>query len=101
MVKREPEWDDDERETMLALALYERGVCSCGFHQSLTRDKANVFTFEEVVCSVCAGVSRYSRIQGDADDKALKAIGDNASPGSARPGDGRRTFTKIVPEVKV
>lgn len=81
---------------MLALAQYEAGICDCGFHSSLTHDKANVFKFESDVCPVCAGADRHMRWQIAEDDKAVEALGDNPRPLDARPDDGRRILAKLL-----
>lgn len=94
VVEREPEWDDDERTRIRGLLAYERGVCECGFHGSLTQDRSNYFTFKERRCPVCAHVARYGRIQHAADQAAEKAAGENAPPGNPLPGDGRRTMVR-------
>lgn len=101
VTETEQEWSDADRIRLLALAEYERGVCACGFHSSLTNDLANTFTFESKVCLVCRGTDRYMRIQGHADKKASDALGENAPPGTPLPGDGRRTFVRQMAESEV
>ena len=88
----EPEWDDESRAEMLALAEYEAGICDCGFHKSLTHDKANHFKFETDRCPVCAGWARYGRLQSRDDAEEEEKLGKDAPPTMPRPGDGRRVF---------
>lgn len=90
VVTRESEWDDVSREEMLGLAEYEAGICECGFHQSLTRDKGNVFSFEVDHCPVCAGKERYGRLQSQDDQDEVAKLGENPSPKLPRPWDGRQ-----------
>lgn len=97
---RDIEWDDDAREDMLALAQYEAGICGCGFHKSLTHDKANHFTWAEDTCPVCAGASRYMRRQAAEDEKAIEALGGDPSPLAPRPDDGRYTYTKLLTDAE-
>jgi hypothetical protein len=71
---------------MLALGIYELGLCSCNYHVSLTSDLENVFEIEERICNVCRSVERYRRVQTerDAQDKSDQ-------PTEPRPSDGRKT----------
>lgn len=94
VVETEVEWDDDERTRMLALGTYEAGLCRCGFHSSLTADRANFFTFEDRRCSVCAKSEQYGRIQEQNDEAAMKAFGEKPPPAQPRPSDGRQTFVR-------
>lgn len=93
-VTREPEWDDESREEMLALAEYESGVCACGFHKSQTRDKANVFSFQVDHCPVCAGQARYGRLQASDDNEEDERV-KGAPPAAPRPNDGRLVSMKL------
>ena len=93
-VTREPEWDDVSREEMLGLAEFEAGICDCGFHKSLTRDKRNVFSFEVDTCPVCAGRARYDRLQRK-DDAEVQSRMENAPPTAPRPGDGRHVHMQV------
>lgn len=86
---------------MRAFAIYERGLCDCGFHMSLTEDRSNYFAIEERRCPVCASAAKYGRIQQDADDRAKKAQGENPPPGSPQPGDGRTTYLRRMSPVEV
>lgn len=86
---------------MLALEYYRRGVCDCGFHELLTTDRNNHFTFESKVCPVCRGSARQARVQEHADDLADKSLGENPPPTSPRSGDGRRTFVKQMTPLEV
>lgn len=79
---------------MLHLGRFEARICDCGFHESLTGDKANHFGFEVKTCLVCRGAARFARIQEDADEQERKALKDN--PRAPRSSDGRRVFTKLM-----
>lgn len=81
---------------MIALAEYEGGVCSCGFHSSLTDDRANFFTFETKVCTVCAGWSKMHRIQESQDSRADEMLGEKPPPNATRAADGRKTFMRMM-----
>lgn len=96
-VTREPEWDDESREEMLALAEYEAGVCDCGFHFSIANDESNVFSFKVTRCPVCAGAAGYSRLQ-ESDDRELDArLGPNPEPTTPRRADGRQVRIAMTP----
>lgn len=99
-MSREAEWDDRQRERMLALEYYRRGVCECGFHESLTVPE-NHFTFDVKVCPVCRGAAKMARLQEHADEQSDKALGDNPAPGLHRSGDGRRTFIRQLSPLEV
>ena len=86
---------------MLALGIYERGVCECGFHESLATDRANNFTFETKTCPVCRGVAKMARLQAHEDEQAEKALGQNPAPGIPRLADGRRTFVRLMSPLEV
>lgn len=101
LVKREPEWTDEDRAQLLALAVYEAGICSCGFHESLTSDKSNYFQPEHRVCPVCAAADKWSRITADADQQAAKARGDKAPPSLTHPEDGRKLYVRRLTEAEV
>lgn len=91
-VTREPEWDDYERDKMLALELYESEVCECGFHKSIAHDPDQWFDLESVTCPLCADIAARMRSiakSDQAEDDALKE-----KPGKKRTADGRRWFTK-------
>lgn len=81
---------------MLALVRYEKGICKCGFHTSITGDKSNHFTFETKTCNFCAASAKWDRVQADADKKAAKALGDDPAPMSPRPADGRSTYIRLM-----
>jgi hypothetical protein len=98
VVTREAEWDDFERERLIGLAVYERGVCACGFHESVASDRENHFTFEDSTCPVCRGAARYARMQAATDERQRD---DNAAPATPRPGDGRRTFIRRLSATEV
>ena len=101
LVKREPEWSDDDRAQLLALAVYEGAICACGFHESLTSDKSNYFQPEFRSCPVCAAADQWSRVQAKADAEAAKARGENAPPLTPHPEDGRRLFVKRLSPTEV
>lgn len=89
MVTRETEWDDRQRSRMQALAIYESGVHSCGWHTSLATDPAVDFQIvNEDDCQVCAARAKYERILSHADERVRKQIGDH--PAAPDPADGRR-----------
>ena len=98
VTETEPEWDDEERGRLLALARFEAGVCECGFHKSLTGDTSNHFTFEVEVCSVCKGASQYGRIQQESDKQAR---GEKPDPKAPDPADGRRTHIRMMSAAEV
>lgn len=101
VVVREPEWSDDDRNRLLALGLYEDGVCDCGFHESVATDMTNHFTFENRTCPLCRGGARWARMQAADDDTQRKAHGENPPPGTPDPADGRRTYTKLLSPAEV
>jgi hypothetical protein len=82
---------------MLALAHYEAGVCECGFHESLTKDKSNVFRPGHRVCAVCGGFAQYGRMLAEADEAAAK-FNPNKPVREPRPSDGRHVYMSIAPE---
>lgn len=87
-VTSEPEWDDQQRSNMLALAEYERGLCACG----LPKDYADTDPHLEVkyrVCPVCAGLAKTARVQLSLDETATRALGEKPTPEADRPTDGR------------
>lgn len=97
-VTREPEWDDESREEMLALADYEAEICACGFHSSITKNTGNHFGFEIDKCPVCAGREQYARLQAEEDaEEERKLEKAKTPPATPRPGDGRRVFMRMTP----
>ena len=80
---------------LLALAEYERGVHTCGYHWSLLEDKTNVFMPEFRTCPVCRGATRFSRIQKEADEQIRKGNKDN--PAAPDPADGRDLLMRHLP----
>ena len=96
MTETEPEWDDRERLKMLALGKFEAGLCECGWHEDLTGDPDNHFTFVERVCPVCRGSAQQTRMQHAADEAFDKTLGDKPPPGAPRPADGRRTAVRLM-----
>lgn len=80
---------------MLALGIYEAGICECGLHQSQLDDPANnPHTIIDRVCKVCAAIDKYQRVQAEADQKALDAMGKKPQASSTRPSDGRTSLLK-------
>lgn len=98
VVTREPEWDDDERNRLLALGEYEAGVGPCGYHHSLTVDPANFFAPHVEECPVCAAGARYMRVLAERDESAradLRSRFRGKPPADAPdPADGRRVFMR-------
>lgn len=91
-VAREPEWDDYEREKMLALGLFEAGICECGFHESLAHDPNQWFDLKDKVCPLCADLAVRDRVRGKRDQAEADALKDK--PSSPRASDGRRSFVQ-------
>ena len=94
MVTRESEWDDLERDKMLALAEFESGVCDCGVHSSLSHDKSNYFKLVEGKCPLCASLEVQGRIRAQHDAAAAKSAEDH--PARPLPSDGRRLALRQV-----
>lgn len=80
----------------MELAEFERGLCSCGWHESLTEDERNQFAIEEKVCPVCAAGDRYARIRSEQDDRWRKTLGDEPPANRKDPADGRSAFTRLT-----
>lgn len=97
MVTREVEWDDRQRDRLLALGVYESGVCACGFHRSIASDTDNLFTFDTETCPVCRGSARMERMQQSTDADEEKRLGENPPPAAPRSSDGRRTHVVLRP----
>lgn len=97
VVTREVEWDDYEREKMLALDLHDSEVhrSGCGFHESLAMDRNNLFEPEVKFCPLCAALELQERQVG-ADDKKARARlkEDEVAP---LPSDGRHIGTRMLP----
>lgn len=98
VVTPEPEWDDFEREKMLALALYEAGLCECGFHTSLAHDPEKWFTVEDQRCPLCADLEAQGRVRAEKDRKVEEALKDQ--PAAPRPSDGRRSFVRELTPIE-
>lgn len=82
---------------MLALGRYQARICRCGFHESLTADPANHFTFDVRVCPVCRGAAQFARTQDAADARHRKTHSrDNEAAPGPDPADGRRMFTRLL-----
>jgi hypothetical protein len=87
-VTREPEWDDQQRANMLALAEYEAGICACGLPKDLA-DADPDLRLKYRVCPVCAGMAQATRVQHAYDEQDARTLGKNPAPGLPRPTDGR------------
>ncbi|MCM0622721.1 hypothetical protein [Nocardioides bruguierae] len=94
VVTREPEWDDDERRRLLALAAYHEQTCDRGHHPDVAGDPHLFWTFEDSRCPLCAEIDKWQRIQHDRDAKAIRQLGDEPSPFIPRPDDGRSTYLR-------
>jgi hypothetical protein len=96
VVTREAEWDDLERDKMLALAQFEAEVCACGMHYTIAdADPSLELTLR--VCPVCAGMAQQMRVLQARDEATAKARGDKAPPGVRRPEDGRHIGLRPKP----
>jgi hypothetical protein len=95
-VAREVEWDDYERDKMLALDMHDSHVhhTGCGFHEDLATDLNNLFEPVVSVCPLCASLELQGR-QVDADDeKARKALKEGEI--APLPSDGRHISTRML-----
>jgi hypothetical protein len=100
VVVREPEWTDSDVRELLELADVEANSCSgCGWHESMTGDRNNVFTPETDYCPVCAGRERWDRMQHASDAEWAKRH-EKPRPSAPRPSDGRQStrMTLLSPE---
>lgn len=96
---REPEWSGEQRDRLLALRAHDARVCECGIHEDVTGDPANLLTIDSRVCPICKALAVDQRVRDAADEKAMKAHGENPPPSAPRPSDGRRTFIRgLTPE---
>lgn len=93
VVETEPEWDDAEREKMLALAEFEASVCKCGYPRDQVTDPTFVFQPETFDCPVCAATAVENRRLHDLDESARKAAGGKLA---ALPSDGRHLLMRLV-----
>lgn len=95
-MSREVEWDDVEREKMLARAAYRAGVHmdGCGFHESVATDRANVFEPVVELCPLCAQVEQMGRAQAAKDAKASE--GSDKAPSVPLPSDGRHVHIRML-----
>lgn len=95
----EAEWDDYERDKMLALDIYDAAICSgCGVHKSRMRKGVDHYTFAEESCVVCAGADMFHRHLAAKDHGHEKTIpdsySDSAKASLPRPADGRKVYIK-------
>jgi hypothetical protein len=64
MTTREPEWDDAERDWMLALAQYEASLCpNCGRPISVCTDPANEMRWQAPMPTRCHATTAVLRQQ--------------------------------------
>lgn len=95
IVTTEPRVSDDDLVELLALARFDAEVCSCGYHPSVARDESNYFRPETHKCPVCAGQAQVDRMQRDRDE-AHAAAHKNDGPAAPRPGDGRKSYMRLL-----
>ena len=96
MTEVESEWSDADRADSLALDLYLDGICACGHHVSLTKDKTVGFEPTTRTCGVCGSGDVYGRTLQADDDAYEKQLGENAPPTTPRPSDGRHSFVRML-----
>lgn len=84
----------------MAYLAYQRGICDCGIHESLTTDKSNVFTFDKRMCPVCRGKAQYLRVLAD-EDKAVEERLKGAPAATPRPSDGRRLYLRQMGQLEL
>lgn len=97
VVTREPEWDDRQRDKMLALTRYRESICpDCGYPK-VFHDPRYRFSIDVDVCPVKAALDKFGRIQGEADEQVRKQGGDKRPAATPDPADGRRTLVRLVP----
>lgn len=94
-VTREPEWDDQQRANMLALAEYEADLCACGLPKDVA-DTDPDLRAKYRTCPVCAGLAKEARRQHKADESAVRHLGSEPDPYAHRPADGRH-FAGLEP----
>lgn len=94
LVERESRIDDADRADLLALALFEAEVCSCGYHPSVTAEEHAVL-FAEKVCPVCKDVAAAERIQHENDESARESM-KKSPPDKPRPWDGRKSYVRLL-----
>lgn len=73
---------------MQGLAIYESKVCACGLHESIAQTDPDL-ELHTPVCPVCAGLAQQKRVLAADDAKTLKSLGNDPSPETPRPADGR------------
>jgi hypothetical protein len=95
VVIRESRINDDDRTSLLGLAMFEDQLCRCGFHPSLTDDDDNMWEPGVRKCPVCAGEAQWDRMLHDEDEAAAKAAPD-ASGRAPRPSDGRHPYMRLL-----
>ncbi len=81
---------------MAALAEHDAGVCSCGFHRSLTMDPSVGFTTRTEVCPTCAGAKLAERIRREADEAEEEELKNR--PDEPRRSDGRHVYIQQLTE---
>lgn len=75
VVKREPEWTDEDRELAFKLDEYEASLCPCGCGRPVDEatDKARSFSVESYTCLARRAIEIVKR-------KALEAAGGDEAP---------------------
>lgn len=93
----EPEWDDHERDKMLALSIYEAGICGCGcgVHESMKVPGVHRYKIDQRSCVVGASLDQFRRLQAQQDGEVEKQL-EGKPVTTARPADGRQTFLRLV-----
>ena len=94
----ESAWDDQQRGLIESLVTYERGICDCGFHESVAGDEGNHFRLEVRTCPVCASAARFDRMQAAADDteRGKEPPADREDPADGRT-VGMRHLGRVTP----
>lgn len=96
---REPEFDDLERDKLLALGQYEAGLCDCGIHKSISHDKTHVFTLEAEWCPLCQALAVQKRELDNLDSDAFERAGNDRV--KRLPSDGRRTYLRELTTTEI
>lgn len=87
VVRREPDWTDEDRGRALRLAEYENGICGCGCQQPIRKayDKQQAFIVKHTVCQAGRAMDQVKRRdREDAEARKLPAGWD----------DGRHYFVQ-------
>ena len=66
VTRREPEWDDEQRAVMVALAIYQANVCTgCGGWLPETTDPGNEDRYRgdlPIRCHKCTAINRMQKV---------------------------------------